>query len=162
MSEVTVDSGKPRDAVILVVVLIAFGLILGGFGLHKLRLGREGATWPTVEGTIVGSRLETTRSSDTTKYQPAIRYRYTVDGESHEGHGVSLVTSSTSRAKAETLLARYPMGSTVQVHVDPDNPGRSVIDPSIGGSVCFILIAGVACLLLAVATAVSAVRRFFS
>lgn len=153
------SQGSKGNALIIVVALVVFGLVFGGFGYVKLKVSRESAAWPTVEGRVSQARLDTTRSDGTTKYAPRLSYTYAVGGVRYTGHDVSAVTSYTSRARADEVLRRYPSGATVSVHYDPEKPSAAVLEPGGSGSAFFIMVAGVACFLLAGAVVVSVLRR---
>ena len=157
------NAGSPGNtkgnALIIIVVLIIFGLVLGGFGYVKLKVSRESGTWPTTQGRITMARLDTTRSNNRTKYSPRLNYTYTVAGTRYTGHNVSAVTSYTSRSRAQTVLSRYPAGSVVTVHYNPAKPSSAVLEPGGSGQALLIMGFGVICFILALLVGISALRR---
>jgi len=161
MTAATTSAGgsSKGNAVILIGVLIVFALILGGFGIAKYRKGEASRSWPTVEGRITDARVDSTRSDDKTVYQPRVSYSYSVDGTQRVGHSISVISSYSSRGKAEAVLGRYPVGTVVAVHYDPESPGSSLLEPGAGSDAVMILAAAVGCLVLAVVILVSALRR---
>lgn len=130
------NGGSPANtkgnALIIVVVLIIFGLVLGGFGYVKLKVSRESATWPTTQGHVTMARLNRTRSDNKTQYTSRLDYSYTVAGVRYTGHDVSAVSSSTSRSRVQAGLSRYPAGSSVTVHSTPQTPSSAVLEESDG------------------------------
>lgn len=147
------------NAVIIIGALLVFALVLGGFGIAKYRVGAASVDWSTVSGRVTTARLDTTRSNDKTKYQPSVTYAYEVAGTRHNGNRISALSAYTSRGRAETVLARYKVGTAVDVYYDPEDPKSSVLEPGAGRDVMFILVAAVGCLMLAVLVLVSALRR---
>jgi len=92
--------------------------------------------WPTVEGKITASGIDTPentrrgeRSSETCVVR--IGYAYEVDGYRFTGDRVTFgsVDRSSSAYALDTRL-RYLMGATVEVHYNPDSPSDSVLDTS--------------------------------
>ncbi len=157
-SDASAENSK-GNALIIVVVLIIFGLVLGGFGYVKLKVSRESAAWPTTQGRITMARLDRTRSNNKTKYSPRLSYSYTVKGAHYTGHNVSAVTSYTSRSRAQAVLSRYPTGSAVTVHYNPDKPSSAVLEPGGSGQALLITAFGVICFILALLVGISALRR---
>jgi hypothetical protein len=155
----TGSQNTTSNAVILIAALLVFAAVLGGFGIAKYRVGAASVDWPTVEGRITGARLASTRSDNKTKYQPNVTYTYEVGGASLQGSRITAVSSYTSRGKASAVLARYPVGASVTISYDPENPRSSVLEPGVGSGAMIILAAAGGCLALAVLVLVSALRR---
>ena len=65
-----------------------------------------------------------------TRYKPNVVYGYDVAGVHYRGDKVSYsAAGASSDAIAQKIVARYPVGSALAVHYNPDNPGESTIDP---------------------------------
>ena len=165
-TEVNMTAATPKkgqsskgNAVIIIAALLVFAAVLGGFGVAKYRVGAASVDWPTVEGRITDARLASTRSDDTTKYHPTVSYTYDVGGTRHQGSRITAISSYTTRAKAEAVLARYAVGTVVKVYHDPEDPSSSVLEPGVGFDAMMILAAAAGCLALAVLVLVSAIRR---
>jgi len=153
------DKTKQASPAILVVALLAFGVVLGGFGLYRYQLGNESASWPSVQGTITQSRAQSTRRDGKQEYMPSVHYTYSVDGASHTG---TRITASDvyqkTRSGAEDILRSYPVGAEVAVFYDPGAPEKSVLEAGMPKNVYVLLFAAAACILLAVAVGVSAAK----
>jgi hypothetical protein len=105
-----------------------------GFLIMSLRgysFARRARHWPWVEGTI-------TRSQIGLEYQYKgfraahvdLEYRYEVRGMQYTGTRVTFDTrGGDSRAVADAILARYPVGGETKVFFDSDDPSESVLDP---------------------------------
>ena len=57
---------------------------------------------------------------------PVVSYAYEVAGITHGTDNASI--SYESQEAAERVLSRHPVGTTLRVYVDPDDPGASVLD----------------------------------
>jgi hypothetical protein len=105
------------------------------FNLIRLR-GRIGAAadWPPVEGVIIASGVDAPAahvSDDLNDASAIVRYRYRVGGRQFEGDRTRIGGEAlTTRMLATRMAARYPVGATVDVHVDPANPDNAVLDPA--------------------------------
>jgi hypothetical protein len=118
-------------------VTIVFGILVPGFlllvsvilvicGFADLLRVRRKRSWPSANGTVVGSEIMTPHKRGC---RPFIRYRFTVNGQTYEStkffHGQENV--GYSWAKAEQIIAPYPPGTAVTVRFDPRNPSLSVV-----------------------------------
>jgi hypothetical protein len=114
----------------------------GGFGLLTLlfavaftRMVRQARHWPVTPGRIVSAGVEAYEDdsdyASRTQYRASVLYTYEVNGHLYAGDRVRLgvVTSSTIPGAARRLAARYPAGSEVDVHYNPESPGESVLQP---------------------------------
>jgi len=142
---------------ILVVVLLVFGVVLGGVGFMRYTTARASAEWPTVNGTVTSSRVQTTRRDGKNEYMPRVQYSYVVDGQSFSGTRITASDEyQKNRGSADDILGRYPSGTAVTVFYDPQDPARAVLEQGLPGNVKVLLGAGVACLALAVLIGISA------
>ena len=111
---------------------LLFALVVFGFQ----RSAARARTWPTAPGRVekldVRSYEKIDRDDNTTRrqtmYRPDVVYSYAVAGVQYRGDKVSSMSTS-SDAIARRSAARYPVGTELQVHYNPDNPGDSTIDP---------------------------------
>jgi hypothetical protein len=122
----------------IVVGLAAMGTValLFGFALH--RIGNEARRWPKVTGRIVKSELDEyegrldPNDAMKTLYRPLISYAYEYNGITYHGDQVSLGAKITANreAFASKLIAKYPLGSTIEVYVNPKNASQAVLQPA--------------------------------
>jgi len=154
------QSGKKGSPWILVSALLGFALVLGGFGVHKFKLGKASASWPSVAGTVTYSHAESRRGSSKTEYLPAVKYSYTVAGKSYLGGRISSSeVYKKNLASANGVLRNYPVGRRVTVYYDPADPSSSLLVPGVPRNLYLLLGGAVLCLLLGVAVAVSALKN---
>lgn len=119
-----------------VSTLIFAGML---FQLFRLRGKIDAATrWTPVEGVVIASEIETPSahvSDDQSDSTPIVRDRYQAGGRAFEGNRIRIGGEPmTTRMDATRLAARYPVGATVDVHVDPGDPQNAVLDPSQAGN----------------------------
>lgn len=127
------------------IIVLVLGVIVLLFVGRSILLGRRSRSWPTVVGTILGSSLQVNQSTDdngstTTTYGVALRFKYSVSGQEYQGARRTFTDVSTSsRRRAEQILARYPQGGSVTVYYDPDNPSSCALEPGVGGTIYVFL-----------------------
>lgn len=142
----------------LVPGMFAFGgAIFFSIGLWQLYEGWKTHNWPTTQGTITSSQIkEVTRrdaDGDTyTNYRPSISYSYQVADQNYEGHRLHLgATSHNDRSAVQQQLKQYPVGRTLDVYYNPNNPNQAVLTPGVGGGIWIAITMGTAFLVLGIA-----------
>ncbi len=133
-------------------IVIVFGLIFAAAGLFLLwqsvkehRACRESRNWPCVEGRITESAVQVTRRHHSTSYSPQIAYTYSVLGQAHFSTAVTIGATRTfsSYTKAQAQVAKYPLGQTVSVYYDPQQPAQATLEPGATGGAWATLLMGV-------------------
>jgi hypothetical protein len=115
------------------------GLLMTLFLIANLRLSLASARWPTTTGKILSSVAEGHgtlasggRGQAGTVWSPVVEYSYQVAGRDYHGSRIAFGGDvSGSRDFAQGIAARYPAGSAVTVHFDPDNPSFAVLEPRV-------------------------------
>ncbi len=92
--------------------------------------------WPSVAGKIVTSEISTA----TTRYKYGIRttlvadieYAYSVNGQNYQGEHLRLIPMLHMKPEGTPaeLVARYPVGRSVEVYYDPADPTAAVLNPT--------------------------------
>ena len=90
--------------------------------------------WPSTMGTVRNRELmslEMLRENTVvTGYQARIEFEYPVAGTTHHGDLLTFCQPpNLIRAPVEARLARYPVDASVEVHYDPADPTRAVLEP---------------------------------
>lgn len=125
------------------VFALAFGL--GGYAIglkplvQTLHTALQVRGWQPVPAEVLSAELKTHTSSDGPTYEALVRYRYEVGGRSHESTRLGLDQAGTSdnvgadwsHDWARRLQAAQAGGQRITVLVDPRDPARALIDPSI-------------------------------
>jgi hypothetical protein len=131
------------DRAPFVAAAVGFALLfaLGVYGFQ--RSAARTKSWPTAPGRIISSGVRAFESSSsneggagrwTTQYRAEIIYTYDIAGVCYTGDMAKTggSVSSTSDAFAKRAVAANPVGKTIEVHYNPDNPAQSAINPRLG------------------------------
>lgn len=143
------------------IALICFGLVALLFFFAARRTAKQAATWPTVRGNIVKSEVEEYQERDEdnegrtrwrTAYRPAVEYAYPVNGREYRGNQISYgMTVSAGQSYAEKVAAKYPVGSEIDVHYDPQEPSNSALQAGGAGATWIIFVIALVVFALAAA-----------
>jgi hypothetical protein len=125
------------------VTLLMFGGLL--FNVLRMRSQMQAASrWDRIEGVITVSRVDqppTHISDDLNDATPVIRYRYRVGGQELESDQVRIGgVALTTRVLAGGLVARYPVGARVDVHIDPNDPKNALLEPDQQGNLTALIV----------------------
>jgi hypothetical protein len=128
------------------VFATCFGLAVLLFFFASRKASKRAMTWPSVPGKIVSSGVEAIAKRQdgrtTTSYTPAVEFDYQVHGIDYHSRQINLgIALGGSQAAAEKVAARYPEGSTVDVHYDPTNPSNAALENPTGYSWLLLAIA---------------------
>jgi hypothetical protein len=146
----------PKGDAKVSVFALCFGLAALILFLAARRRGRQAQGWPTVAGRVVKSEVEEFRDrtggSSSLSYRAAVEFAYQVRGRDYRSNQIKLgVAVSGTKAAAEKVTAKYPAGSAVTVHYDPDNPGTAALENPTGLT-WLILVVALGCFALAAYT----------
>jgi hypothetical protein len=107
------------------MILVAFILIV--VGLFDYRKTRELRRQPIATGVVIKSEIYETHDR---KFGTHLLYRFEVNGRVYVSnkffHGQHHL--SYGRKGAEKKIAPFPVGKTVQVHYNPENPEQSIVE----------------------------------
>lgn len=122
-------------------ILVAVGLVWAG--LRGQRRAQSIKNWPTTTGRILSATSQMRRRSGRNGYAPYpdIMYEYTVGGRQYISNRVSVGMEMGGSLYTPRVLARYPVGATVQVYYNPENPSDSALEASAPGNRMLIFIA---------------------
>jgi hypothetical protein len=144
----------PHAKAPVVVFAACFGLAVLWFFFASRRMSKAAADWPFVPGKIVSSGTESYEKIEdgrsTTYYVPAVEFAYRVHGIEYRSRQIKRAISiSGSQSYAERVAARYPQGSSVEVHYDPGDPTNAALENPTGYN-WLLLIVALACFGIAV------------
>ncbi|WP_158625035.1 DUF3592 domain-containing protein [Corallococcus terminator] len=135
-----------------------FGVFLGYLAVRLHESEKVYLARPTVTGRMLaisvgtgpGGGRSTSRSAQA-YWQVKPRYAYEVEGQPYIGERLSnaprLESAHVNDEPSQELkqyLARYPVGSPVQVHYNPRSPEDSLLEVEVGGAAGFTLASTVA------------------
>jgi hypothetical protein len=111
------------------VFVLAGGAFFVGMGLLPWLRLLDARSWQETECTVLSSEVRSHRSDDGTTYSIDILYEYERDGRIRRSNQYSFASWSSSGydSKAE-VVAEHPPGTRTVCYVDPDDPGRAVLD----------------------------------
>ena len=114
------------------------------FGIGILQRSKETWSWPSTQGRIVSSAINSVMSFDidnprAENYEPVITYNYAVAGKLHEGKRIRLTGMTYHKAWARGIAKRYRVGRTVTVYYDPDSPEKAVLERGTDGIAYFVM-----------------------
>lgn len=149
MSFVSEKKRKPLHPVFGVFLLL-FGGVFLAVGVDQRLAGSDSVNWPVVSAEITAGKVEHetgsmgTAASAQDFYYARISYRYEHGGTNYEHTGFDIGGSRSfgSEGEAAALVAKYPVGSSVPVHVNPARPDAAVIEIGVPNSSQLLLGAG--------------------
>lgn len=140
------------------IVALGLAAVCAVFGVYLpsrvvLVSGEWTATPCTILTSVVAENEETEPWGNNTRaytvFEPAITYRYTIDGQAYTSSAVSLkAAQSRDRAWAEEVVARYPVESEKTCYVDTQKPELAVLEPITRGAEQYVFAAGAAVMFL--------------
>jgi hypothetical protein len=121
-------------------------VIVGGivFWIHRRTAAKQAASmsWPTCEGRVARSWVESGRDKEGRySYSARVQYAYIVNGQNQQCERVAWGgrSSSSNQDDADAEVARYPAGSAIRVHYNPEKPGEAVLEPAAKGGLRTLL-----------------------
>ena len=126
------NSGTIILLILGTVFSIAGGVASFGFGKPLLDKAKASTEWPTTDGEIIESDVQTNRSNDgETTYKAIVIYEYSLDGADLKSDrvwfGDGYATNDWSAMQA--VVREYPVGKKVTVYYAPDAPDEAVLQP---------------------------------
>jgi hypothetical protein len=138
----------------IVVFVGAFAMFVG---IENGVKARDSLQWPTVEGKVVSSSIQSERTSrgagggSSTTYRARVVYEYAVDRTTYNGERIAYGEYATGNpADAERIIEKYPKDKKILVYYMPDNHGESVLEPGQAGLPWFFLGLGVVFLFIGI------------
>ena len=139
--------------ILLIPLLFAFifgilGVAFIAFALISRKKAETSQSWPVTTGSITRADLQEHISYDddtggtTRSYEPRITYTYNVAGQPLTSTKIGFGANSFDYNHAQEILNRYPVGTPVTVHYDPNDPGKAVLETKPAGSKLFLIIGG--------------------
>jgi hypothetical protein len=100
--------------------------------------------WTRVRGRITSAWVSRRTSREgPSSFVPAVRYKYEFEGRSLSGERIGFIDIGAHHAGfAKKVLARYPVGTEVDVYVDPMRPTRSVLKRGVSWASLFAAVSG--------------------
>jgi hypothetical protein len=142
------------------LALLGVGMALAFAGGRMVYRSRVSQDWPTAQGTVTSSRVETLRSKRAVSFRPEVSYRYEVNGVPYtsdtvafDGHG------SGGLETAQAVSRHYTTGSTVTLHYEPEDPSVACLQCGDTGFVNYVVAVGGALFALVAAWGLAEMAR---
>ncbi len=126
---------------VLILLFLGIGIYLIIRSNKDKQKAQSSQQWPSVMGRIVASEVRESSSMDSegdtsTMYKPYVQYEYNVMGSPFTGEKVSigLTVSHGSPSQPREIVAKYPVGASVPVYYNPENPADAVLEQRSGSS----------------------------
>lgn len=111
---------------LLAAVFIVGAVVAPGWALAARTIAKRQERWPCVIGRVLESKVDHWGGST----QPLVEYTYEFRGREYWGNRiVAPEVSLWLPRSAARVIAKYPVGSSTQVFVDPQMPSRAVLQP---------------------------------
>lgn len=143
---------RPFKAALFVLLLLVVSGWTSFYGINKITTAWSIKNWPTAEGEIIFSEVETKLMSDSSEdvkelFRIKIDFKYTVDNKVYHcdevKHGSSSFYDSNKNGKMR-IVETYPAGKIVTVFYNPESPSNSVLETGIPFNNFLIFIIGLA------------------
>jgi hypothetical protein len=115
--------------VLSLIFIVAFPFVIW-VAWKNMKAAKASTSWPTTNGVINANE----RIKAMFRTQPRITYSYSVNNVPYASRRVSFAAAVPSR-EIDALLARYPVGQSVNVHYAPGNPAEAALEPGSGPAV---------------------------
>ncbi|WP_162459021.1 DUF3592 domain-containing protein [Desulfosarcina ovata] len=160
-------SGKAdRGMIFLILGMFVAGVVMMAWGGFEIKGSRESGSWPTAQGTISASSVgkRTTRDSNhrtKTTYYPKVGYHYQVEGRKYSSTRIAFGVgeSGGSMKWAQKIVNKYPVGKTVTVYYNPQDPPYGVLESGTTWRSIVLLLAGAVFFIVGVLCVKAKLRR---
>ena len=124
----------------------AIGILVAILGVMNLMDAKRSERWATVEGEITYSEVYVERDENGKEiYYADVEYIYDYRGDEFTGTKVTFDDSGEGMERdIKNLIDQFPVGETVTVYYDRENPRHAILIPGIQPSSYFALIFGLA------------------
>ena len=135
--------------VIVGIIFIFLGLVFLVVSILQMRKAKAAEAWPITPGIVLASGLAERRSHNskthrtTVTYEPQVEYEYSLMGQKYTGKRIAFGYASYDYGTASGKIAPYPQGAGVQVHYDPADPLKAVLETKAAGGVGLIILAAI-------------------
>lgn len=123
----------PMAAWLIAGVFTVIAVFVGWRAIDGARVQLAAEHYPTANGQVIRSDIVSRSVKGGRRYRLEIVYEFTVAGRRHVGTRRQYEDKEVSTSAAsQTLHAQYPVGHTMRVYYNPDDPGDCILVPGIG------------------------------
>lgn len=111
-------------------VVLFLGGVTAALSHWRAQVDAERAvTWPRVAGTVRGVDVIDVKATDRAYLRVSVEYA--VDGQLYTTSRASVAADrARSHAEIDAFVSAHPVGSTIDVYADPEDPAMAVLDPT--------------------------------
>ena len=129
----------------LAIGLLIIGIILFFVSIFMIMAGAQSNSWAATDGIVTSTSIREKYDSDDGDYTyyPEITYSFQVDGKTYTGDRwdpTGIQSGSSIRSSAQNKIDKYPVGSTVTVYYDPNNPNKNALTKGVNGIAIIMLV----------------------
>lgn len=107
------------------LLLVGISLCVAAWAVYQVRRARLQFAWNRQTATVRSATLELGKG-----FYANIEYEYLCEGRRIRGLQLqTLEVSLPWPTSAQRMIEKYPVGSTITIYVDPNDPGNAVIEP---------------------------------
>ena len=109
---------------------LAFGLVGAIYGVGVVRKAAAIMHWPSTRGTVETSATRTHKERRSVRYSVDVTYSYEVLGVKYRGSSMAVGGgfSTDDKSLSEFRSRCYPVGSTLPVYYNPDDPSEAYLE----------------------------------
>jgi hypothetical protein len=140
-----------RESLRLKLIFLVFavmGVIALMIWLTNTQAMEAAMNWPTTSGVVTESNIRwdpPETGNDYGAFSPILHYSYNVSGTQFEGDRIVFgIFAFRYQSNAQDFINNYPIGKSVIVHYDPNNPQSSILFPEVNQETAPALIVGCA------------------
>ena len=116
---------KTKSSLVINILLFIFGGYCIYYGVSLVT--SNSANWPSLQGKVVSSQVNSHTSNDEEQYYVDVTYAYTAGGADYSS---SFTTSDqATQSDAENDMRSYRPGSDITVYYNPKDPSSSTTSP---------------------------------
>jgi hypothetical protein len=114
---------------LLGLAMLVFGGLLAWGGMRMIYRAWASESWPTAEGTVLSSSVETLRSRRSVSFRPHVRYGYSVGPAHYTAETIAFAATDTGNLQeANEYVRRFPSGAHVSPRYSPEDPSLACLD----------------------------------
>jgi len=130
-----------------------------------ISVGIQSNSWVATDGTVQSTNVRISYNSDDNDYTyyPQIKYSFLVNGRVYTGNHwdpVGTETGSSSRTYAVSKLDKYPIGSTVTVYYDANNPSKNALSKGVPGFAIILLVISIIMMIIGIGILIALGKLF--
>ncbi|MFI5283569.1 MAG: DUF3592 domain-containing protein [Candidatus Dormibacterales bacterium] len=133
------------------IVFLLIGMAVIAISIQvKGRRRRHFRSWPVAAGVVTGQEDAPGTLSTTETRLQVMHYSYSVSGATYSDK-LQIIIGKTmgENVRRQAFLDSYPVGKSLDVHYDPADPSKSLIEPESEGGT-FLTLIGAALALIGV------------